>query len=280
MTPEQAAAELGADWARAGEEADLLAAIGAEHDQKAFEAHESTPVLFGAALSNFGVARLLDVLVDLAPAPAPRADVEGAVRPLDAPFAGLVFKVQANMDPAHRDRIAFVRVCSGRFERGMVLTHAATGRPFATKYAQSVFGQERATIDEAYPGDVVGLVNATALRPGDTLYEGKPVEFPPIPSFAPEHFAVARSRSTAKAKQFRRGIDQLDGEGVIQVLRSDLRGDQAPRARGGRPHAVRGRAAPPGHRVRCGDRPRPAGVHPRPPHRRRVRGGAAAPARR
>ncbi|MEU6411709.1 peptide chain release factor 3 [Microbispora sp. NPDC046933] len=228
LTPEQAAAELGADWARAGEEADLLAAIGAEHDQKAFEAHESTPVLFGAALSNFGVARLLDVLVDLAPAPAPRPDVEGAVRPLDAPFSGLVFKVQANMDPAHRDRIAFVRVCSGRFERGMVLTHAATGRPFATKYAQSVFGQERATIDEAYPGDVVGLVNATALRPGDTLYEGKQVEFPPIPSFAPEHFAVARSRSTAKAKQFRRGIDQLDGEGVIQVLRSDLRGDQAP----------------------------------------------------
>jgi peptide chain release factor 3 len=228
LTAQEAGLELGADWARANEEVDLLAAIGADHDQKRFEAHEYTPVLFGAALSNFGVARLLDVLVDLAPAPAPRPDADGELRPLDAPFSGLVFKVQANMDRAHRDRIAFVRVCSGRFERGMVLTHGATGRPFATKYAQSVFGQERTTIDEAHPGDVVGLVNASALRPGDTLYDGLPVRFPPIPSFAPELFAVARVRDTSKGKQFRRGIDQMDAEGVIQVLRSDLRGDQAP----------------------------------------------------
>ena len=133
------------------------------------------------------------------------------------------------MDPAHRDRMAFVRVCSGRFERGMVLTHAATGRPFATKYAQSMFGQDRETVEEAFPGDVIGLVNATALRPGDTLYAGEaPVEFPPIPSFAPEHFAVVRGKDAGKAKQFRRGIEQLDTEGVIQVLSSDLRGDQAP----------------------------------------------------
>jgi peptide chain release factor 3 len=139
-----------------------------------------------------------------------------------------VFKVQANMNPAHRDRVAFVRVCSGRFERGMVLTHAATGRPFATKYAQEMFGADRETIDEAFPGDVIGLVNATALRPGDTLYAGLPVEYPPIPSFAPEHFAVVRCKDAGKFKQFRRGIDQLDTEGVVQVLSSDLRGDQAP----------------------------------------------------
>jgi peptide chain release factor 3 len=140
-----------------------------------------------------------------------------------------VFKVQANMDPAHRDRMAFVRVCSGRFERGMVLTHAATGRPFATKYAQSMFGQDRETVEEAFPGDVIGLVNATALRPGDTLYAGDvPVEFPPIPSFAPEHFAVVRGQEAGKQKQFRRGIEQLDTEGVVQVLASNLRGDQAP----------------------------------------------------
>src|ERR1019366_9241037 len=132
-------------------------------------------------------------------------------------------------DPAHRDRMAFVRVCSGRFERGMVLTHAATGRPFATKYAQSMFGQDRETVEEAFPGDVIGLVNATALRPGDTLYAGDvPVEFPPIPSFAPEHFAVVRGKEAGKQKQFRRGIEQLDTEGVVQVLASDLRGDQAP----------------------------------------------------
>lgn len=169
LTADEALAELGEDWERAKDEVDLLSAIGSDHDQKAFEAHESTPVLFGAALNNFGVGRLLDAMVDIAPAPAPRPDAKDVPRPLERPFSGLVFKVQANMDPSHRDRIAFVRVCSGRFERGMVLTHAATGRPFATKYAQSVFGQERATIDEAFPGDVVGLVNATALRPGDTV---------------------------------------------------------------------------------------------------------------
>jgi peptide chain release factor 3 len=124
--------------------------------------------------------------------------------------------------------VAFVRVCSGKFERGMVLTHAATGRPFATKYAQSMFGQDRETVEEAFPGDVIGLVNATALRPGDTLYSGASMEFPPIPSFAPEHFAVVRCKDAGKHKQFRRGIEQLDTEGVVQVLSSDLRGDQAP----------------------------------------------------
>jgi peptide chain release factor 3 len=110
----------------------------------------------------------------------------------------------------------------------MIVTHAATGRPFATKYAQAVFGQQRTTLEEAYPGDIVGLVNAGALRPGDTLYAEQPVEYPAIPSFAPEHFAVVRGADAGKFKQFRKGIAQLDSEGVIQVLRSDRRGDQAP----------------------------------------------------
>ena len=203
---------------------------GAGVDMESFLAGVSSPVLFGAALPNFGVRRLLDAVTELAPPPARAGGHQGrAARPVDAPFSGLVFKVQANMDPAHRDRMAFVRVCSGRFERGMVLTHAATGRPFATKYAQSMFGQDRETVEEAFPGDVIGLVNATALRPGDTLYAGEiPVEFPPIPSFAPEHFAVVRGKEAGKQKQFRRGIEQLDTEGVVQVLSSDLRGDQAP----------------------------------------------------
>ena len=220
----------GQAYAAAREELALLDEIyGPGVDMASFLAGVSSPVLFGAALPNFGVRRLLDVVTELAPPPAAREDVKGEPRRLDAPFSGLVFKVQANMDPAHRDRMAFVRVCSGRFERGMVLTHAATGRPFATKYAQSMFGQDRETVEEAFPGDVIGLVNATALRPGDTLYAGGiPVEFPPIPSFAPEHFAVVRSKEAGKAKQFRRGIEQLDTEGVVQVLASDLRGDQAP----------------------------------------------------
>ena len=226
--PEKAREHEGAAYDAAAEELELLTEIGAEIDMPSFLAGESSPVLFGAALPNFGVRRLLDAMCDLAPAPEPRADVDGDERAVDAPFSGLVFKVQANMDPAHRDRVAFVRVCSGRFERGMVLTHAATGRPFATKYAQAMFGQERETLETAFPGDVIGLVNATALRPGDTLYADIPVTYPPIPSFAPEHFGVVRCKDAGKYKQFRRGIDQLDTEGVVQVLSSDLRGDQAP----------------------------------------------------
>ena len=224
----QAAEREGAAYETAMEELALLDEIGADVDMESFLAGESSPVLFGAALPNFGVRRLLEGLCELAPPPAPRIDVKDEPRAVDAPFAGLVFKVQANMDRNHRDRVAFVRVCSGRFERGMVLTHAATGRPFATKYAQAMFGQERETVDVAYPGDVIGLVNATALRPGDTLFEAQAVEFPPIPSFAPEHFAVVRSKDASKHKQFRKGIEQLGTEGVVQVLASNLRGDQAP----------------------------------------------------
>ena len=210
------------------EEVGLLEGIGANHDQARFLAGESTPVFFGAAVSNIGVSLLLNALVDLAPAPAPRLTLSGDFRKVEASFSGLVFKVQANMNPAHRDRIAFVRVCSGLFERGMILKHAATGRPFATKYAHSIFGQERTTVDRAYPGDIVGLVNAGALRPGDTLYQDEPVAFPPMPTFAPEHFAVIRSKDLSRSKQFRRGIEQLEAEGVVQVLVSDRRGGQAP----------------------------------------------------
>jgi peptide chain release factor 3 len=222
------AAEEPQYWATAQDELALLGEIGAGFDEKDFLAGQATPVLFGAALNGVGVARLLDALVELAPAPEARDDADGKPRPLDAPTSGLVFKVQAGMDRAHRDRMAFVRICSGRFERGMVLTHAGTGRPFATKYAQAVFGQQRTTVEEAFPGDIVGLVNAGALRPGDTLYAESPVHFPAIPSFAPEHFAVVRGADAGSFKQFRRGIEQLDSEGVIQVLTSDLRGDQAP----------------------------------------------------
>jgi peptide chain release factor 3 len=228
LSADDAAAREGAAYDTAVEELALLDEIGAAVDVESFLAGESTPTLFGAALPNFGVRRLLDALCALAPRPSARHDVADRPRPVDGPFSGLVFKVQANMDKAHRDRIAFVRVCSGRFSRGMVLTHAATGRPFATKYAQAMFGADRHTVDEAYPGDVIGLVNATALRPGDTLYDGAAVEFPPIPSFAPEHFAVVRCKDGGKHKQFRKGIEQLDTEGVVQVLRSDVRGDQAP----------------------------------------------------
>ncbi|GAA3268631.1 MULTISPECIES: peptide chain release factor 3 [Dactylosporangium] len=229
LTPDEAAARFGGDWVRATEELELLGLTGADYDRDTFLGATTTPVMFGAAVANFGVRQLLDVLVDHAPAPAPRPDTEGRERALDTPFSGFVFKIQANMNRAHRDQIAFVRVCSGRFERGMVVNHAATGKPFATKYAHQVFGRERETVDEAFPGDVIGLVNAHALGIGDTLHAGPPpVSYPPLPSFAPEHFAVVRATDSSKFKRFRRGIEQLDAEGVVQVLRSNRRGDQAP----------------------------------------------------
>jgi peptide chain release factor 3 len=223
---ERAAREEGDAWAACQDELELLG--GTEHDRELFLGGETTPMLFGSALTNFGVRLLLDSVVDEVPPPGPRESADGKPRPLDAPFAGFVFKVQANMDKAHRDRIAFLRVCSGRFERGMVVTHGRTGKPFATKYAHSVFGQERETLEEAFPGDVVGFVNANDVRVGDSLYELEPVAFPPIPSFAPEHFAVVRTTDVSRSKQFRNGINQLDEEGVIQVLRDPDFGDQSP----------------------------------------------------
>jgi peptide chain release factor 3 len=235
MDATAAAAREGVDWTTAVEEAELLASDGADHDQEMFLDGITTPVLFASAISNFGVAALLETLVELAPPAAPftygEQDADGRhlqVRDVAAPFSAFVFKVQAGMDTNHRDRVAFARVTSGVFERGMVATHAQTGRPFATKYAQAIFGRERSVLDTAYPGDIIGLVNATALKPGDTIYLDEPVTFPPIATFAPEHFAVATSSDTGRFKQFRKGIDQLDSEGVVQVLRSDLRGNQSP----------------------------------------------------
>ena len=228
IAPDRAEDAAGTDWVNAVEECELLTADGSDHDEDAFLQGETTPLLFTSAALNFGVNQLLDNLVRLAPPPRGQVDVDGTLRPVDAPFSAFVFKVQAGMDSAHRDRIAYARVCSGTFERGDVLTHAATGKPFVTKYAQSVFGQQRSTLDSAWPGDVIGLANAAALRPGDTLFRDVPVHFPPIPSFAPEHFAVARGTDPSKHKQFRKGIEQLDQEGVVQVLRSDRRGEQAP----------------------------------------------------
>ncbi|WP_068273648.1 peptide chain release factor 3 [Aldersonia kunmingensis] len=228
LDPDTAAAREGDAWTDAVEESELLSASGQDHDQELFLAGQTSPVIYASAMLNFGVRQLLESLVSLAPSPRPRNDVNDNPREVTAPFSAVVFKVQAGMDAAHRDRLAFMRIVSGTFERGMVVTHAQTGKPFATKYALTVFGRDRTTVEEAYPGDVVGLVNATALAPGHTLYVDRKVEFPPIPSFAPEHFAVVRAESASKYKQFRRGIDQLDSEGVVQVLRNEIRGDASP----------------------------------------------------
>lgn len=216
------------NWSGAEEELALLDAVGAGLDPDAHLAGDSTPVFFGSALSNFGVRLLLDALVDLAPPPAPRPVAGGGRRELDAPFSGQVFKLQTNLDPRHRDRLAYIRVCSGRFERGMKVTSARTGKALTMSYAHQLFGQERHTLDEAFPGDVVGLINPGALRVGDTLYAGPPVAYPPVRTLVPERFAFARNRDTARHKQFRRGLAQLHEEGVVHLLHEPDVGPQAP----------------------------------------------------
>jgi peptide chain release factor 3 len=210
------------------QELSLLDAVEADHDQKTFLAGETTPVFFGSALWNFGVRLLLDAIADMAPPPQAKMQRTGEPRPIDSELSGFVFKMQANLDPRHRDHLAYMRVCSGRFERGMSLVNQRTGQPFATKYAHQLFGKERQTVDSAFPGDIVGLVNASGLRIGDSLSSRGDALFPPIPTFAPEHFRIARNLDAARHKQFRRGITQLDQEGVIQALHTPEGGEREP----------------------------------------------------
>ena len=217
------------------------------HDQELFLAgeHDAGALRLGAAPTS-ACGRCSTPLVDLAPPPGAAARRRRASRaPLDAPFSAFVFKVQASMDTAHRDRLAFVAGLLGRL-RARHGRHPRAHRPAVRHQVRPArcSAGSATTLDEAYPGDVVGLVNATALRVGDTLYVDEPVEFPPIPSFAPEHFAVAACRDTGRYKQFRKGIDQLDAEGVVQVLALRPARRPGPGARRGRPDAVRG-----GHRT-------------------------------
>ena len=237
-SPDQALAKEEDNWETAVEEAELLAADGALHDQELFEQCVTSPLIFASAMLNFGVHQILDTLCAIAPSPRERESdpkVVAAsttaideVREIDDPFSGVVFKVQAGMDRNHRDTLAFMRVVSGEFDRGMQVTHAQSGRSFSTKYALTVFGRTRETVESAFPGDIVGLVNAGSLAPGDTIYAGRKVQFPPMPQFAPEHFRTLRAKSLGKYKQFRKALEQLDSEGVVQILRNDARGEANP----------------------------------------------------
>ncbi|HET9093693.1 MAG TPA: peptide chain release factor 3, partial [Solirubrobacteraceae bacterium] len=213
--------ESNPSWATAREELELLQAHDRTWEPERFAAGTLTPVLFGSALWNFGVEQLLDALIDVGPSPCARPTTNGGHRALDDGFSALAFKVQANMDPRHRDRIAFLRVCSGRFERGMRVTNARTGGTLALAYAHELFGQDRSTIEDAYPGDIIGIVNASDVLVGDTLYAETPVTFPPIPSLAPEHFVTAYNRDPGRRKQFHRALEQLDHEGVVQLFRRE-----------------------------------------------------------
>jgi len=200
------------------EELELLDAASEPFDRRRFLTGQQTPVFFGSALKGLGVARFLDAFVALAPPPsARRADV-GAVPPEREGFAGFVFKIQSNMDPKHRDSVAFVRVCAGRFERDMWVDHARTGKRLRLSRPHRTFAQAREIVDEAYPGDVIGLVNPGVFAVGDSISAGPPVVFDALGRFAPEMFARLQNVDTARYKQFQAGVRQLEAEGAMQVF--------------------------------------------------------------
>jgi peptide chain release factor 3 len=178
-----------------------------------------TPVYFGSALKDYSVRELLEGLVANAPAPQPRASDSRVVEPAESPVTGFVFKVQANMDPQHRDRIAFTRICSGKFTRGMKLIHSRTKKPMAIQAPIFFFAQDRSLAEEAYPGDIIGIPNHGTLRVGDTLTEGEPLRFTGIPDFAPEILRRVRLADPMRAKQLRKALEDLAEEGVTQVFR-------------------------------------------------------------
>ena len=178
-----------------------------------------TPVFFGSGINNFGVKELLDAVVELAPHPGPRQAVERVVSPYEKPFTGFAFKIQANMDPAHRDRIAFIRICSGRFHRGMKVMHHRIGKELILSNATIFMAQDRANVEEAFPGDIIGIHNHGTIKIGDTFTEKEPLKFTGIPNFAPEHFRRVILRNPMKAKQLQKGLAQLTEEGAVQVFR-------------------------------------------------------------
>ena len=189
-------------------------------DQGRFLRAEQTPVFFGSALNNFGVEPFLEALVQLAPPPAARLSHGIAVPPQSDGFSAFVFKIQGNMDPHHRDSMAILRVCSGRFERDMLVNHPRLGRKIRMTRLHRLFARDRETIEEAYPGDVVGVVNPGLFTIGDTLSLNDSVEYERMPSFPPEHFCTLHNDDVSRNKQFRKGILQLSEEGVVQVYYS------------------------------------------------------------
>jgi peptide chain release factor 3 len=209
---------VGADaYAHFRESLDVIGAAGTAFDPAEYLAGRQTPVFFGSALTNFGLEPFLQALVELAPSPQPRLTESGIVSPTDERFSGFVFKIQANMDPRHRDRVAFVRVCSGRFTKDMVVSNSRLGRVLRASRAYRFFGRDRETISVAYAGDILGLVNPGQFAIGDTLHTGDPVRFQDVPRFPAEHFGRARLQDV-RYKQFDEGLRQLEEEGLMQVF--------------------------------------------------------------
>ena len=204
----------------------LLEEAGTPFSREKYLRGEQTPVFFGSAINNFGVRELLDNFVDLAPAPRPRPAITREVSPHEESFTGVVFKIQANMDKAHRDRMAFMRICSGTFTRGMKLRYHRVGKDVTVANATIFLAQDRSGVEEAFPGDIIGIPNHGTIKIGDTFTESKEeLKFTGIPSFSPEHFRRVRLRNPLKAKQLQKGLEQLAEEGAVQLFRPQVNND-------------------------------------------------------
>ena len=210
---------LGSQAQELRDEVELVRGASHELDPDAYRAATMTPVFFGSALNNFGVRELLEKFVELAPPPGARAAEQRTVAPEEDRFSGFVFKIQANMDPQHRDRIAFMRVTSGRYRRGMRIRHVRAGKDVQAANAITFMARERDRVDDAFSGDIIGLPNHGTIRIGDTFTQGEELKFTGIPSFAPELFRRVVLRDPLRLKALRKGLDQLSEEGATQVFR-------------------------------------------------------------
>ncbi|NEP56944.1 MAG: peptide chain release factor 3 [Symploca sp. SIO2G7] len=202
------------------EDLELLEGVGPELDLDLIHNGKMTPIFFGSAMTNFGVQLFLDAFLDYALKPGARNSTMGEIVPTYSDFTGFVFKLQANMDPKHRDRVAFVRVCTGKFEKDMTVSHARTGKTVRLSRPQKLFAQDRESLDIAYPGDVIGLNNPGVFAIGDTIYNGKKLEYEGIPCFSPELFAYLKNPNPSKFKQFQKGVKELREEGAVQIMYS------------------------------------------------------------
>ena len=210
---------LGAQADELRQDVELLEGAAQPFDREAYLSGRQTPVFFGSAINTFGVRQLLNAFVEFAPAPLPRGTTTRPVSPFEESFAGFTFKIQANMDPAHRDRIAFFRICSGKFTRGMKVRHVRLGRDVQIANATIFMAQDRTNVEEAWPGDIIGIHNHGTIKIGDAFTQGEDLKFTGIPSFAPEHFRKIRLLNPMKSKALEKGLVQLAEEGATQVFK-------------------------------------------------------------
>jgi peptide chain release factor 3 len=204
--------------ARLRDDVALISGVYPPFDIQEYLEGKATPVFFGSALNNFGVRELLDTLTSLAPHPTPKHSGERVVRPEEEKFTGFIFKIHANMNPKHRDRVAFLRVCSGKFERNATYYHVRSGKPFRTANPTAFMAQDSEIVNEAWPGDIVGIHDTGTFKIGDTLTEGETINFKGIPSFAPQIFRFIVNADPERDKQYHKGLDQLAEEGVVQIF--------------------------------------------------------------